>query len=92
MQPNDSMQLAVRNYQGIQKMKWKNLFSPVKNIDPEGARDFISSYKEGSYTLLDVRQPKEYEKHRIPGAKLIPLPNLMDRLDELDPAKPVIVY
>ncbi|MBW1643029.1 MAG: sulfurtransferase, partial [Deltaproteobacteria bacterium] len=44
------------------------------------------------YTLLDVRQEGEYEQSRIPGATLIPLPELMDRLDELDPEKPVITY
>ena len=40
--------------------------------------------------MLDVRQPNEYENARIPGSKLIPLPNLNDRLSELDPQKPVI--
>jgi len=29
--------------------------------------------REG-YTLLDVRRPREYEKERIPGATLVPLP------------------
>ena len=42
--------------------------------------------------LLDVRQPGEYEKARIPGAVLIPLPELLDRLDELDSTKPLIAY
>ena len=52
----------------------------------------MERHKEGSYTLLDVRQPGEYERERIPGAKLIPLPELTDRLDELDPDKPVLTY
>jgi len=34
----------------------------------------------------------EYEKARIPGAMLVPLPELPDRLGELDPEKPFIVY
>jgi len=42
--------------------------------------------------LLDVRQPKEYDSGHIPGATLIPLPNLTDSLDRLDPEKPVVVY
>ena len=42
--------------------------------------------------MLDVRQPSEYEQAHIPGAKLIPLPELNDRLDELDPNKPVLTY
>ncbi len=73
-------------------MKWKELFSRVKNMEPDQVREFISSHPEGTYTLLDVRQPKEYEKARIPGAKLIPLPDLLSRLEELDPQKPIIAY
>jgi len=52
----------------------------------------MAEHKEGSYTLLDVRQPGEYVSGRIPGATLIPLPELSDRLGELDPQKPVIAY
>ena len=44
------------------------------------------------FGVLDVRQPKEYEASRIPGAKLVPLPELTGRLTELDPDKPVITY
>lgn len=52
----------------------------------------MDDHGEGDYTLLDVRQPKEYANTHIPGAKLIPLPELADRLDELDPGKPVVTY
>ena len=70
----------------------KKLFTPVKSIKNETARKFIAEHKEGSYTLLDVRQPGEYEAAHIPGAKLIPLPGLKDQLSQLDKQKPVIVY
>lgn len=73
-------------------MRWKQFFTPVDNVEPEQIKEFISKNKGGDYTLLDVRQSKEYEKSRIPGAKLIPLPELTDRLDELDAEKPVYVY
>jgi rhodanese-related sulfurtransferase len=73
-------------------MKWKQFFTPAKSMDVDEARAFIKEHKQGEYTLLDVRQPGEYEKARIPGAKLIPLPELTNRLDELDPEKPVIAY
>ena len=68
------------------------LFSPVPSMSADEAREFISSHPEGSYTLLDVRQPEEYEKEHIPGAKLIPMPGLANSLSELDPTKPVIAY
>ncbi len=73
-------------------MKWKQLLTPVKSMGTEEAKAYMDEHKEGTYTLLDVRQPGEYEEDRIPGAKLIPLPELTDRLDELDPEKPVITY
>jgi rhodanese-related sulfurtransferase len=73
-------------------MRWKQFFIPAKNMGPEEAREFIATHKEGEYTLLDVRQPGEYARSRIPGGVLVPLPELTDRLEELDPQKPVIVY
>jgi hypothetical protein len=73
-------------------MRWKQFITPVKSLDVNAAKAFMDEHKEGSFTLLDVRQSGEYEKDRIPGAKLIPLPELSDRLGELDPERPVIVY
>lgn len=73
-------------------MKWKELLTPVESMNAEAAKKFINDHEEGKYTLLDVRQPGEYETVRIPGAVLIPLGELSDRLGELDPGKPLIVY
>jgi rhodanese-related sulfurtransferase len=73
-------------------MHWKQFLTPVKSMDTDEAKAYMAGHKEGSFTLLDVRQPGEYENTRIPGAKLIPLPELADRLGELDPDKPVIPY
>ena len=70
----------------------KKLFGQVESMDSKKAMEFIEQHNEGTFTLLDVRQPKEYEKAHIPGAKLIPLSELGDALDELDPAKPIITY
>jgi rhodanese-related sulfurtransferase len=61
-------------------------------MDTEEAKAYMAEHEEGTFTLLDVRQPGEYENSRIPGAQLIPLPELADRLGELDPDKPVIPY
>ena len=70
----------------------KKLFKPVKSMDTDEAKSFIADNEEGGYTLLDVRQPGEYEETHIPGAKLIPLPELKDSLKELHSDKPVVVY
>ncbi|HXO19976.1 MAG TPA: molybdopterin-synthase adenylyltransferase MoeB [Thermoanaerobaculia bacterium] len=41
--------------------------------------------------LLDVRNPQEWEIARIAGATLIPLHELRDRVNEVDPTAPVVV-
>jgi len=73
-------------------VKWLKFLTPVNNMDAEEAKTYIRTHKEGTYSLLDVRQPSEYEKSHIPGAVLIPLPELLNRHGELDPEKPVIAY
>jgi len=42
--------------------------------------------------LLDVRQPWEHAYARIPGSALLPLPELPDRFEELDPARAIVAY
>ena len=42
--------------------------------------------------LVDIRQPGETEGGVVEGAILIPLTRLNERLNELDAAKPTIVY
>lgn len=41
--------------------------------------------------LIDVRQPDEYAFAKIPGAKLIPLGEIIKRMDELDPSRLAIM-
>ena len=73
-------------------MKWREFLTPVKSMDAGEAKAYMAGHREGTFTLLDVRQPGEYEKSRIPGAKLVPLPELVERLNEVDPDRPLIVY
>lgn len=73
-------------------IKIKRLFTPVQSMDAKEARQYMAEHEEGSYRLLDVRQPGEYEKGHIPGAKLIPLPVLRDEMKTLEHEKPTIVY
>lgn len=53
---------------------------------------YIDQNSPNDFVLLDVRQPGEYEELHLPGAFLIPLPDLADSLDDMDRSKPVIVY
>ena len=54
-------------------------------------RDVTSLPRDGSATLLDSRTPGEYARGHIDGFVNIPVDELRDRLDEIDPKKPVYV-
>jgi len=73
-------------------MQLRKLFTPVSSLDADEAKAYMAGRREGDYTLLDVRQPGEYEDSHLPGAKLMPLPQLSDIYQELDPEKPTLVY
>ncbi len=73
-------------------MNWRELFSPGANISPDEVRMFMAAHDPQEYQLLDVRQPKEYRKGHLAGAIHIPVKELSERLDELDPALPILVY
>jgi molybdopterin/thiamine biosynthesis adenylyltransferase/rhodanese-related sulfurtransferase/molybdopterin converting factor small subunit len=44
------------------------------------------------FTLIDVREPHEFQICRIPGSTLIPLGQLPNRLSELDPNADIVVH
>lgn len=46
--------------------------------------------EEGAF-ILDVREPQEWEAGHIPGATLIPLGQIPDRLSEIPQDQPVVV-
>ena len=56
-------------------------------VDLDG---FASAYASGA-VVLDVRNPGEYEAGHVPGAKLIPLPQLGARQDEIPEGDPIYV-
>lgn len=67
-------------------------FKRVDSLSAEQTRVFLSDKTPGDYNLIDVRQPGEYEKGHIPGAYLIPVGELRDRIGEIDRDKPTITY
>lgn len=42
--------------------------------------------------LIDVRQPDEYEFARIEGARLIPLGEILNRMNEIDPGRETVIH
>ena len=67
-------------------------FKPVSTWTVRMVREFIDKSNNSEYNLVDVRQPGEYEQGHLPGARLIPVGQLSDRVEELDPDRTTIVY
>jgi rhodanese-related sulfurtransferase len=67
-------------------------FKQMNAMTADEVREFLKKHRPEDYNLVDVRQPQEYEQEHLPGALLIPVSELSDRLGELDPKKPTIAY
>ncbi|KAB2903639.1 MAG: MBL fold metallo-hydrolase [Anaerolineae bacterium] len=61
----------------------------VKDIEPAELNELIV---DGSgLQIVDVREPWEFMQGHVPNARLVPLGQLMNRIDELNPEQPVAV-
>ena len=64
----------------------------IKEIDAAELKQRLDGGEQ--VVLLDVRSEEEHEAQNIPNSKLVPLPELEERLDELEDYrdKELIVY
>ncbi|MBC7385605.1 MAG: rhodanese-like domain-containing protein [Cryobacterium sp.] len=61
-------------------------------INSKSLRELLAE-RGDKITLLDVREPEEFEEDHLPGCKLIPLGDLMSRANrELDPDAEIVIY
>ena len=67
-------------------------FKAVSSMTAEEVREFLKNKNPDEYNLVDVRQPAEYERGHIPGARLVPVGEIHEHIKELDPDKPTIAY
>jgi rhodanese-related sulfurtransferase len=67
---------------------------PIPEITPETLAAQLQGPAESRPALLDVRFPHEHAYVALPGSVLIPLPELDERVDELEAlrGRPVVVY
>lgn len=63
-----------------------------QDISVERLREYMARRQENDYLLVDVRQPDEYAKGHIPGAVLMPLGEIPERMRELPVDKDIVVY
>ncbi|WP_297598985.1 rhodanese-like domain-containing protein [uncultured Cetobacterium sp.] len=83
--------------QGLKDNIQKTLYSSFNNVEGSYETIPLSEVKkildENKATLIDVRNPDEIQKTGIiKGAKNIPLPELENRLNELDKDSPYITF
>ena len=82
----EDSQLLVLNGSDFKELIGKSL---IHEIDAEKAKALLD---EKDTVLLDVRYEEEWEESRLPGAKLIPLPELRSRLSEIEQQKTYVIY
>lgn len=61
---------------------------PLRSLTP---KQVVSLQKDSAVTLLDVREPWEYERVHLPASVHIPMDDVRDRLGELDPKQVYVV-
>ena len=70
-----------------------NTYLTVKdNLEPLPRRELLQRVQEGLVTVLDVRPVEEYAAGHIAGAVNVPLPELEQRLNAIDPGQEIVAY
>lgn len=73
----------------LRTMRKEGRTAPLPAIEAE---QYLARLRDGSWYGLDVRGRAELAEGELPEAKLIPLPELADRLSEIDRSKPIGVF
>lgn len=86
----------VVGYLNVSLDEWQAMGLPitsgdVQDIDALELKQLLDSGNGSKPVVLDVREHWEYRMGHVPGAVLIPLGQLMSRLNELNPETPVAV-
>lgn len=63
----------------------------MSTVESVPAADWEEWVAENEGAVLDIREPWELEQGTLPGATLIVMGELPGRLDELDPAQPLLI-
>ncbi len=63
--------------------------NPIEEINVKDLKRRLDAKED--FDLIDVREESEWQISRIPGARLIPLGELPNRLKELDPSREILL-
>lgn len=61
-------------------------------LEPLGREELLERAREGLVTILDVRPPEEYASGHLPNALNVPIAELEEQLDQLNPEQEIIAY
>ncbi len=89
LQPTIHQLIDYEAFCGLPKKDESKMNEKIPEIT---ATELARKLKEEEIFLLDVREPHEFKLCKIPGATLIPLQQLQDRLGEIEGAKPIVAY
>jgi len=73
-------------------LKISDLFTRVDKLTVAETKNMIEKKGHDGMTLIDVREPSEYETGHIPGARFVPLSHFLDNMGKLDLSKPAVTY
>ena len=65
-------------------------YGPPPGVPEVTVEQLVTAQAAGA-PVIDVREPDEYEGGHVPGAVLIPLGQVVERVDEVDTVGPVYV-
>jgi len=88
--PTVTKLIDYQEFCGVRPQVAEQTASPSGVIDPMEVKQKLD--RGDNFTLIDVREPHEYQIARIPGAKLIPLGELPKHLNELDPDAEIVMH
>ena len=74
-----------------------NIAGYVANNVLRGDEEFVIAEElgpppHGDWTIIDTRDPEEFEADHIPGARLLPLQQIRERWQEIPRDKPIVTY
>jgi len=72
--------------------EWQSRHGELETVTQLDASKLYEQSGKNNLQIVDVRSPEEWTRGHVRGATHIPLAQLPDRVGELDPSLPVVLY
>jgi hydroxyacylglutathione hydrolase len=89
------LRVGFTNFAGVLQggmEAWVTAGLPLQGLAQLSVQELNRHLPARDVQLLDVRLPREWDEGHLPGAQYQFLGKLPEKLKDLDPAKPVVVY